>query len=170
MGILEGTTVAQCEYCGTKQTVPILNDERKANLYDRANHFRRNNEFDKAMNIYERILDDDSSDAEVYWSIVLCRYGVEYVEDPSTGKRVPTVNRTQFNSIFNDADYKATIAHADLYQKDIFFLPLHLYSPLQQDWYHRRINPSFHTSGKRILLYHPCLPFRWKHLLNEQAF
>ena len=43
MGILEGTTVAQCEYCGTKQTVPILNDERKANLYDRANHFRRNN-------------------------------------------------------------------------------------------------------------------------------
>ena len=120
MGILEGTTVAQCEYCGTKQTVPILNDERKANLYDRANHFRRNNEFDKAMNIYERILDDDSSDAEVYWSIVLCRYGVEYVEDPSTGKRVPTVNRTQFNSIFNDADYKATIAHADLYQKDIY--------------------------------------------------
>ena len=120
MEILEGTTVAQCEYCGTKQTVPRLNDERKANLYDRANHFRRNNEYDKAMSIYERILDEDSSDAEAYWSLVLCRYGVEYVEDPATGKRVPTVNRTQFNSIFNDADYKATLEHADAYQKELY--------------------------------------------------
>ena len=120
MEILEGTTVAQCDYCGTKQTVPNLNDERKANLYDRANHFRRNNEYDKAMSIYERILDEDGTDAEAYWSLVLCRYGVEYVEDPATGKRVPTVNRTQYNSILNDSDYKATIEHADTYQKEIY--------------------------------------------------
>lgn len=120
MEILEGTTVAECQYCGTKQTVPNLNDDRKANLYDRANHFRRNNEYDKAMSIYERILNEDSSDAEAYWSLVLCRYGVEYVEDPATGKRVPTVNRTQYNSIFNDADYKATLEHADEYQKELY--------------------------------------------------
>ena len=42
-------SVATCEYCGTKQTLPKLDDERRANLYDRANHFRRNNDFDKAM-------------------------------------------------------------------------------------------------------------------------
>lgn len=46
-----GETVASCEYCGTKQTLPKLEDEKKANLYDRANHFRRNNDFDKAMAI-----------------------------------------------------------------------------------------------------------------------
>ena len=120
METIEGTTVAQCEYCGTKQTVPRLNDERKANLYDRANHFRRNNEYDKAMSIYERILDEDSSDAEAYWSLVLCRYGVEYVEDPLTGKRIPTVNRTQFQSIFSDPDYKATLEYADAYQKALY--------------------------------------------------
>ena len=44
-------SVATCEYCGTKQTLPRLDDERRANLYDRANHFRRNNDFDKAMGI-----------------------------------------------------------------------------------------------------------------------
>ena len=49
-------TTATCEYCGTAQTLPKLNDEKIANLYDRANHFRRNNEFDKAMGIYENIL------------------------------------------------------------------------------------------------------------------
>ena len=44
-------SVATCEYCGTKQTLPKLDNERRANLYDRANHFRRNNDFDKAMGI-----------------------------------------------------------------------------------------------------------------------
>ena len=121
-GTLEITneTVAVCEYCGTKQTLPNLSDDRKANLYDRANHFRRNNEFDKAMGIYEQILNDDNTDAETYWSLVLCRYGIEYVEDPSSHRRVPTVNRTQFTSIFDDEDYKAAIQYADSYQREIY--------------------------------------------------
>lgn len=55
-------TIATCEYCGTQQTLPKLDDERRANLYDRANHFRRNNEFDKAMGIYEKILNEDNTD------------------------------------------------------------------------------------------------------------
>lgn len=113
-------TVAVCEYCGTRQTLPKLDDERKANLYDRANHFRRNNEFDKAMGIYEHILNDDSTDAESYWSLVLCRYGIEYVEDPATRKRIPTVNRAQFTSIYDDEDYKSAIRYADAMQKEIY--------------------------------------------------
>ena len=82
--IQQGESVGVCEYCGTKQTLPKLDDERKVNLYDRANHFRRNNDFDKAMGIYEQILNEDGTDAEAYWSLVLCRYGIEYVEDPAT--------------------------------------------------------------------------------------
>ena len=39
-----GDTVAVCDSCGTKQTLPKLDDDRRANLYDRANHFRRSNE------------------------------------------------------------------------------------------------------------------------------
>ena len=64
--ISESERVATCEYCGTKQTLPRLDDDRKANLYDRANHFRRNNEFDKAAGIYEQILNEDKTDAEAY--------------------------------------------------------------------------------------------------------
>ena len=112
-------TVATCEYCGTQQTLPRLDDDRKANLYDRANHFRRNNEFDKAMGIYEQILNEDSTDAEAYWSLVLCRYGVEYVEDTVSRKRIPTVNRAQFTSIFDDDNYRSAIRYADDYQKAI---------------------------------------------------
>lgn len=113
-------TVATCEYCGTQQTLPKLDDDRRANLYDRANHFRRNNEFDKAMGIYENILNEDSADAEAYWSLVLCRYGIEYVEDPASHKRIPTVNRAQFTSIFDDDNYKSALQYADGYQRNIY--------------------------------------------------
>ena len=117
--IAEGMTVAECAYCGTEQTLPKLNDN-KANLYDRANHFRRNNDYDKAMSIYERILNEDTKDAEAYWSLVLCRYGIEYVEDPLTRKRVPTINRTQHTSVFADEDYKSAIKYADVVQRRVY--------------------------------------------------
>lgn len=113
-------SIATCEYCGTQQTLPRLDNDKRANLYDRANHFRRNNEFDKAMGIYEKILNEDNTDAEAYWSLVLCRYGIEYVEDPSTHKRVPTVNRTQFTSVFDDDNYKSALQYADSYQKSLY--------------------------------------------------
>ena len=113
-------TVATCEYCGTQQTLPKLDDDKRANMYDRANHFRRNNEFDKAMGIYEQILNEDNTDAEAYWSLVLCRYGIEYVEDPSSHKRIPTVNRAQFTSVFDDDNYKSALQYADSYQRAIY--------------------------------------------------
>ena len=116
----QGATVGVCDSCGTKQTLPRLDDDKKANLYDRANHFRRNNDFDKAMSIYEQILNEDNTDAEAYWSLVLCRYGIEYVEDPASHKRNPTVNRAQFTSIFADEDYKSALQYADGYQKTIY--------------------------------------------------
>ena len=118
--ITTGESVAECQYCGTKQTLPKLDDDRRTNLYNRANHFRRNNDYDKAMGIYEQILNEDSSDAEAYWSLVLCRYGIEYVEDPATHKRVPTVNRAQFTSIFDDDNYKSALQYADENQRSIY--------------------------------------------------
>ena len=120
LDIQPGIGICVCEYCGTKQSVPNLEDDRRANLYDRANHFRRNNDFDKAMRIYESILELDQTDAEAYWSLILCKYGIEYVEDPNTHKRVPTCNRTQFGSIYADDDYKAAIQYADAGQRELF--------------------------------------------------
>ena len=118
--INEGSTITICEYCGSQQTLPRLNDDKLERLYDRANHFRRNNEFDKAMGIYEQILDENNEDAESYWSLVLCKYGIEYVEDPVSHKRIPTINRTQFTSVFDDDNYKSALKYADISQKAIY--------------------------------------------------
>ena len=118
--IQQGATVVECEYCGANQTLPKLDDEKRINLYDRANHFRRNNEFDKASAIYEQILNEDGTDSEAYWSLVLCRFGIEYVEDPTSQKRVPTVHRAQYTSIFDDDNYKLALENADSYQRIIY--------------------------------------------------
>ena len=116
----KGATVAKCEYCGVIQTLPRLDDDRRKGLYARANYFRQNGDFDKAMVIYEQILSEDNTDSEAYWSLVLCRYGVEYVEDPVTHKRVPTVNRTQPLAVTSDKDYEMALNYADASQAEIY--------------------------------------------------
>ena len=113
-------SVGKCKYCGSKQTLPKLENEKRANLFERANHLRRNNEFDKAEALYEQLLNEDLTDPEAYWSLVLCRYGIEYVEDKRTGERLPTVNRMQMVSILADEDYKSAIANADAEQKVLY--------------------------------------------------
>ena len=120
LSVESNDTVCECEYCGAVQTLPRLDSDRKANLYDRANYLRRGNDFDRAMGVYEQILSEDKTDAEAYWSLVLCRYGIEYVEDPLTHKRIPTVNRAQYTSIFSDDDYLSALKYADDEQKKIY--------------------------------------------------
>ncbi len=120
LDISDNSGIAVCQYCGTKQTIPHLDDEKRIQMFDRANHFRRNHEYDKAMDIFEQILAEDSTDAEAFWSIVLCRFGIDYVEDPKTHRRLPTINRIQSRSIFADDDYKQALNNANLAQKTVY--------------------------------------------------
>ena len=112
-----------CEYCGTSMTLPKVSDEQRAALFNRGNHFRRTGEFDKALAIYENIVREDDTDAEAHWCCVLCRFGIEYVEDPNTFEYVPTCHRASFDSIMEDVDYLAAVENSDgitrrQYQKD----------------------------------------------------
>ena len=109
---IDGAVFGTCDSCGTTSTLPKANDEKLVNLFNRANHFRRLNDFDKALTIYENILTEDSANAEAHWCVVLCRYGIEYVEDPRTHERVPTCHRTQYAPILTDADYLGALENA----------------------------------------------------------
>lgn len=120
LNVQGNSKIITCEYCGTNQTLPKLENDKIANLYERANHFRRNNEYDKAEALYEMILNEDSNDAEAYWSLVLCKFGVEYVEDPKTHEYIPTCNRTQKTSIFSDEDYKQALKYASDEQRNLY--------------------------------------------------
>ena len=118
--VVEGTTVCECEYCGTTQTVPKVQDDVTSNLFNRANNLRMKSEFDKAQEIYEKIVSQNENESEAYWGIVLCKFGIEYVEDPATFKKIPTCHRTQLESVLTDVDYLAAIEHADISQKTVY--------------------------------------------------
>ena len=116
----EGDGVVLCEYCGTNQTLPRMDSDHRRALCERALSLRRNNEFDRAAAIYEEILKEDPTDAECYWSLVLCRFGIEYVEDVASRRRVPTVNRAQLTSVFDDEDYKSALRYASAAQRTLY--------------------------------------------------
>ncbi len=113
LDVTEGVNVVECDYCGTNQTVPYADNEKKVNLFNRANRLRIANEFDKAAGIYESIAAEFPEEAEAYWGICLCKYGIEYVDDPKTAKKIPTCHRTSFESIFNDGNFELALEYAD---------------------------------------------------------
>ena len=118
--INNGESVVVCDYCGTKQTLPKTNDEAVSNLFNRANTLRLKSEFDKAEQVYEKILELDNAEAEAHWGLVLCKYGIEYVEDPQTFTRVPTCHRASYDSILADESYLSAVANADMSQKVVY--------------------------------------------------
>ena len=120
LNIEVGMTVAECEYCGTLQTVPTADSEKKLTLFARANRLRAAREFDKAASVYESIVAEFPTEAEAYWGLVLCRYGIEYVDDPATGKKIPTCHRSSFESILEDPDFEQAQENADTVSRKVY--------------------------------------------------
>ena len=114
------STVYECQYCGTKQTVPGMDGDRKIRLFDRANHLRASFEFDKASNVYENIVLEYPNEAEGYWGLILCKYGIEYVDDPTTGKKIPTCHRFSYGCVLDDPDYDMVMKYADSESREIY--------------------------------------------------
>lgn len=111
--ITDNTTVVTCEYCGRQQTVPSADNEKKVNLFNRANRLRSKCEFDKAASVYESIVAEFPQESEAYWGLCLCKFGIEYVDDPTTANKIPTCHRTSFESIFDDNNFEMALENAD---------------------------------------------------------
>ena len=120
LNITELDKVAECEYCGTVQTVPSADNEKKMALFNRANKLRLNSEFDKAAGIYESVIADFPEEAEAYWGLVLCKYGIEYVDDPATGKKIPTCHRSSFDSVMEDGNFDQACENADTQSRRVY--------------------------------------------------
>ena len=120
LNFVEGSTICECEYCGSKQTLPSADSEKKVNLFNRANRLRMNNEFDKASVVYEAIAAEFPEEAEAYWGLCLCAYGIEYVDDPTTGKKLPTCHRTLATSIMEDSNFEQACDNADSIARKVY--------------------------------------------------
>lgn len=113
MNISPDKTFGTCEYCGSTMTLPKIDDEQRADAFNRGNHFRRIGEFDKALSVYEHIVEENPNDAEAHWCCALCRFGIEWVEDPVTMEYLPTCHRASFDIFTKDVDYLAAVELSD---------------------------------------------------------
>ena len=126
-------TFGTCEYCGSTMTLPKTDDDQRLSLFNRGTHLRRNGEFDKAAAIYERLIGENDADAEAHWNLLLCRYGIEYVQDPASGERIPTCHRASFDSILNDVDYQAARKYSDGVARSLYEKEAQRIASLQKD-------------------------------------
>ena len=133
LNIMEGNPICECEFCGTTQTVPQADNEKKANLFNRANRLRMNAEFDRAASVYASITAEFPEEAEAFWGLCLCKYGIEYVDDPATGNKIPTCHRTLSESILDDEDFIQACENADPVAKRVYREEAKAIDRLQQD-------------------------------------
>ena len=119
LDIGDSITVCKCEKCGTSQTVPDIEDDKELKLFERAGRLRFNCDFDKAAGIYYTITDSYTEEAEGYWGLILCKYGIEYADNAS-GKKVPVCHRISYDSVMDDEDFELVMENSDSESRAIF--------------------------------------------------
>lgn len=109
-----------CEYCGTPMSLDRVDDDKINSIKERANKLFLSCDFDSAASLYQSILTELPNDAEIYWLLALCTYGIQYVDDPLTGKRIPTCHRTIYTSILNNDYYINALECADILTREAY--------------------------------------------------
>lgn len=108
--------LGQCIYCKSKHPLP----KSYENQLNRANKLRQEEmRFDEALELYKEIVSEAPDELEAHWGAVLCRFGIEYVED-APKKFKPTCHRTIETSIFEDVDYRMIMERAGEQQKELY--------------------------------------------------
>lgn len=107
-----------CENCGNEIMLPKVDDDKRREFFNRGNHARQQGDFDRAYSAFEHIIADDMQDAEAHWSLLLCRYGVEYVHDSRSGEYLPTVSRMSYSPVLEDPDYLMALRYATPYMQE----------------------------------------------------
>lgn len=120
LNVQSGMRICKCDYCDSVQTIPDLSSEKKLSLFNKANGLRFACDFDRASDVYKDIVTDFPEEAEAYWGLCLCKYGIEYVVDPETQNRVPTCHRTSFERIQDIPEFRKVLEYSDVNLRNIY--------------------------------------------------
>ena len=100
----EEHAVVTCPGCATRNIAPRVTGETLLTL-QRATEQRLAADFHNAELSYQQVLLYRPDAHEALWGRLLCHYGVEYVEDPATHRRMPTVHTVQARPLQAQPDY-----------------------------------------------------------------
>lgn len=104
-----------CQSCLNKWIIDVADD---VHAVQRANAWEalRQNDFEKATELFENIILKDKKNHEAYWGRALASNGIVYVNDYNEDKKVPTCNNITEQSFLENSDVKQAI---NLAPKDI---------------------------------------------------
>ena len=97
--------VCVCKRCGIAQSVPMDAGGRFAELLLQADECRYAGRFDAAVQLCHLACGILPADASARWLRLLCRLGVRYVEDPTSGRWTPVMERPIAEPLAQDEDY-----------------------------------------------------------------
>ena len=112
------TGIAVCEYCGTKQALPMFFDDSTRHLYESGNYYLQQGEYDQAETIFNQLLAVNPQDAEIYWNIVMCRYALEFVSEMEAGGGI---NEHAIAYKIKDTDIQLLLMDFDLANTSDYF-------------------------------------------------
>ena len=124
---VHGVSTVRCEFCDSVQTVPNTDSDEFISRFSTANDLWMRNQFESAAAMYTKLTVEYAEEAELYWRLVLCKYGIEYTDDDVTGKKIPIFHRVNPAKLGNDPEYQRACQYADadaldVYRRDAAFI------------------------------------------------
>ena len=95
----------RCPYCKTVNTRPKSTGDT-LNILNLATEQRLAKDYVRAAESYQRVLELQKDEYEARWGLALCKYGVEFVTDPRTGRQMPVCHTARIKPMREDADYQ----------------------------------------------------------------
>lgn len=101
----EDVPVVVCPACSTRNAEPRASGDMLLTL-QRAVEQRLACDFHNAELSYQQVLLFHPDEHEALWGRLLCHYGVEYVEDPVSKRRIPTVRTVRPKPMQEQQDFR----------------------------------------------------------------
>lgn len=115
-----GQSLCVCKSCKTSQTLPVSDKDDITATLNRGNHLRQICEFDKAAAIYKELLKHIQNDPEIYWQLVLCRYGIRYEADREIDFMTPKCRKVRYKSVLCDQAFLEAINKSDIQRRNAY--------------------------------------------------
>ena len=128
--------VITCDYCGNRW---ISDDTDDLHAVEWANAWQalRDNDFERATELFETIAVKEPQNYEAFWGKALAQNGIVYVTELNEAKRTPTCNNITDRSFLNDASVKKAIALAPLEIADTYRDQAEKIERIRAEWFEK---------------------------------
>lgn len=140
-GVLEtvGAGRYKCKNCGNVYESEYATTEQAANLAAAWLDLRCGSFFD-AEEKFDAILQTDPACGDAYYGKLLCKYGINFTDDPISKRKVPTCHNPEIESVTSDPLYLKAVNLAKESEKQSIISQCAAIEKIRQEWVEKAQN------------------------------